>query len=98
MLSLLWTGIVIALLARHPLTAQGISRSSLAGIVIDVTGSVVPDAVVHLKGPNGDVMRTDSGRDGTFLFRNLSSGRFDIEVEHANFADTPRQCDWTGLQ
>src|SRR5215218_1083046 len=85
MLSLLWTGIVIALLARHPLSAQGISPSSLGGIVIDVTGAVVPDAVVHLKSPNGDVMRTDSGPDGTFRFTNLSSGRFDIEVEHAGF-------------
>src|ERR1700682_1843999 len=54
--------------------AQDITKGSIAGIVRDATGAVVPNATVKLSSPTGD-RTTTTNSTGEYLFPNLPGGQ-----------------------
>ena len=68
------------------LQAQDITKGSIAGVVRDATGAVVPGATVKLTSPYGD-RTTTTESDGAYSFLNLVVGSgYNLSVEHAGFA------------
>src|SRR5277367_2027233 len=75
-------GFSLTLLAAH---AQ-VGESSLAGLVSDPSGAVVPNAQIALKGVDGSVIRSVTSReDGTYLIPTLLPGRYTLTVSSAGF-------------
>lgn len=65
--------------------AQDITKGSIAGVVKDQSGAVVPDAKVQLTSPFGQ-RSTTTGPDGQYVFPNLIVGTgYTISVEKAGF-------------
>lgn len=74
-----------SLLVATPMLAQDISRGSIAGIVRDATGAVVPGAKVTLTSPFGD-RTTTTGSAGDYLFPNLVAGAgYGVSVVQTGF-------------
>ena len=66
--------------------AQDVSKGSIAGVVRDATGSVVPDATVTLSSPTGE-KKTKTNSLGEFLFTNLNPGPdYGVSVEKTGFS------------
>ncbi len=63
---------VICLMAGS-LAAQDITKGSIAGVVRDPTGAVVPNATVKLESPNGN-RETKTGSAGDYMFSSLVPG------------------------
>jgi|GEM_PF-2059617 len=70
-----------------PLTARAqVGSSSLAGLVTDPTGAVIPGAQIALHGADGSVIRTvESRADGTYLIPTLMPGRYQLTVSAPGF-------------
>lgn len=67
------------------LNAQDITKGSIAGVVRDATGAVVPDAKVTLASPYGNRTAT-TGQAGDYAFPNLVVGSgYTITVEKSGF-------------
>src|SRR5262245_20363738 len=64
--------------------AQDRTRGTIAGIVEDSSGAVVPNAKVTLTGPFGTQTIATDAR-GTFLFPNLTPGPFTVRAELSGF-------------
>src|SRR5438309_11924722 len=78
--------IVAALVWTVPLLAQ-YNTASLAGTVIDATGSSVPGATVTVRDKGTGLSTTMPTRfDGTFLFPSLPVGEYQLKVEKDGFA------------
>jgi hypothetical protein len=79
------------LLIVRPAMAQRapVSAGTVTGVVVDVTGAVLPDALVELKGANGATVKTVA-TDGTGAFRidGVAQGRYDVLVTFAGFRPT----------
>src|SRR2546422_6994077 len=77
MAALVWT---VPLLAQY-------NAASLAGTVIDATGSSVPGATVTVRDKDTGLSTTMPTRfDGTFLFPSLPVGEYRLKVEKDGFA------------
>jgi outer membrane receptor protein involved in Fe transport len=77
---------ILALLALSCLQAQDITKGSIAGVVRDATGAVVPGATVKLTSPYGDRATTTTS-EGTYSFPSLTAGTgYNISVEQTGFA------------
>jgi len=63
---------------------------ALRGTVTDPSGSVVPGAMVQLRGPGGE-RRVRTGGDGAYLVRGLRAGRYDVRYIARGFAVTERR-------
>ncbi len=79
---------LVALLALLivPAFSQDITKGSIAGVVRDATGAVIPNVEVKLKSPHGD-RTTSTGSAGDYQFPNLVVGPgYEVSVERAGFA------------
>src|SRR5713226_4628594 len=69
-----------------PAFGQDITKGSIAGVVRDATGAVIPNVEVRLKSPYGDRMTT-TGSAGDYQFPNLVVGPgYEVSVDKAGFA------------
>ena len=77
--------IAVFLLAATPIVAQ-MTGARLAGTVTDMTGSVITDATVTITNEaTGISEKTDTGSTGTYIFRGLQPGVYDVKAEHHGF-------------
>jgi hypothetical protein len=67
------------------LSAQPSAGPSLRGVVRDPSGSLVPSAVVELRGPGGTQTKTTAA-DGAYLFSPLAPGKYNLKVTATGFA------------
>jgi len=67
--------------------AQDRTRGTIAGVVEDSTGAVVPNANVTLTGPLGEISLTTDSR-GAFLVPNLNPGQYAVRASLAGFRPT----------
>jgi len=78
--------LLLALSVFLTLQAQDITKGTIAGVVRDATGALVPGANVKLSSPHGD-RTTTTNAEGAYSFLNLVVGPgYDLTVEHAGFA------------
>jgi hypothetical protein len=70
-----------------PLNVQAqVGEASLAGLVSDPTGAVVPQAQIALHGLDGAIIRSVTSRqDGTYLIPTLLPGSYSLTVSAAGF-------------
>src|ERR1700761_5440361 len=70
-----------------PLGLQAqVGESSVAGLVSDSTGAVVPKAQIALEGVDGSTIRSvESRSDGTYVILTLLPGRYSLTVSAAGF-------------
>ena len=79
--------LAILICALATLLAQGQTRTgSLHGSVTDPSGAAVVGADVQLTGPDGATLTTKSGKDGTYIFRNLVPGKYTLKSQSKGFA------------
>ena len=70
----------------------GQNSGSVAGVVIDQTGAVVPNASVTMLNPETGVpTKTTSLADGSYLVNNLNPAKYDITAEAAGFKTFARK-------
>src|SRR5689334_11630429 len=67
--------------------AQDPTRGTIAGVVQDSTGAVVPNANVTLTGPLGEINLTTDSR-GAFLAPNLNPGQYSVRASLTGFRPT----------
>jgi protocatechuate 3,4-dioxygenase beta subunit len=67
--------------------AQGAVGGSLTGVVTDETGALVPNAQVSLTNEATAVrLETRTNDVGTYMFNNLSPGRYTLAAQVTGFA------------
>jgi len=78
----------VTLLAALPARAQ-LAGANLSGVVMDTSGSSVPNAMVSIKNVSTGVIReVQSNSDGLYSAPNLSPGDYDIEASARSFSKT----------
>jgi hypothetical protein len=78
--------LLLALFAFTCLQAQDITKGSIAGVVRDASGAVVPGATVKLTSPSGD-RTTTTNSAGEYSFLNMVIGPgYSVTVDKAGFA------------
>src|SRR5579863_3512123 len=76
---------VVALLTIG-LPAQAATQGAIGGRVFDPQGAVVAHAKMTLVGRDGNpVSSMETGADGSFQFRNLNSGWYQVRVQASGF-------------
>ena len=76
----------VMLAALFCLQAQDITKGSIAGVVRDATGAVIPGATVKLSSANGD-HTTTTNATGEYLFPNLPVGPgYVVSVDQQGFS------------
>ena len=77
--------LLLAFLAFGCLQAQDITKGTIAGVIRDASGAVVPEAAVKLTSPYGD-RSTTSNNSGEYSFHNLVVGPgYNLTVEQPGF-------------
>ena len=90
--------LVLALGDHPPLLAQSGASTALSGTVMDMTGAVLPGAVVTITFVSTEAQRSvRTDHDGGFLFLQLSMGTYRISVHVASFASTTQEVTYTGV-
>jgi hypothetical protein len=85
------------LFARGPQALGEPSPDTLAGLVLDPSGAVVPGVPVVLRGAQGAVQATAvADGQGAFEFRGVPPGRYVLEVTVAGFKPASTAVRWTG--
>jgi hypothetical protein len=78
--------LLLALLAFAGLQAQDVTKGSIAGVVRDASGAVVPAAPVKLSSPFGD-HNTTTNSSGEYSFHNLTVGPgYSVTVSQPGFS------------
>ncbi len=78
-------GVLVALGLILPAVAQD-TRGSIAGLIVDSSGSIVPAATVTVTETDTNVStRTTSGSDGLFLAAGVVPGSYSLRIEAAGF-------------
>src|SRR5580698_9928446 len=78
--------LLLALFAFSCMQAQDTTKGSIAGVVKDASGSVVPGATVKLASPEGD-RTTTTNSAGEYSFLNIVVGPgYSVRAEKAGFA------------
>ena len=72
-----WRSAFLLLLLSLPVLAQ---TASLRGQVADQSGAVIPGATVSLSSPAEPPKSAQTGDDGTYLFRDLTPGKYAVRV------------------
>ena len=85
--SLKFFSLFVCCLFLLPLGVQAqVGESSLAGLVSDPTGAVVPKAEIALQGVDGSTIRSAISReDGTYVILTLQPGRYTLTVSVTGF-------------
>lgn len=74
--------------------AQTTTTGSIAGVVTDPSGAVVPDVKITLKNPSrGAEQDTKTTREGTYRFDLLLPGKYSLTASARNFQTVVRQID-----
>ena len=86
-----WLTFVIVIALSTPAAAQ--VTGSIAGIVRDSSGAVLPGVTVTVRGSalRRDSLSTTSGQDGSYRLTLLPPGVYDVVVELAGFATQTRR-------
>ena len=85
--------VVIVIFSPH-LPAGANNAGSISGVVLDVSGGVVPGASAILRNSDTGIEGTSSTNDdGFYVFTAVPVGRYEIEVSHSGFKPYKR----TGL-
>ncbi len=80
--------IAILILSCATGAAFAADESTVDGVVLDASGSVVPGATIALKRPDGSpVGSTTSDARGTFAFERVTPGRYDVAAHLDGFKD-----------
>ncbi|TNE86872.1 MAG: TonB-dependent receptor [Deltaproteobacteria bacterium] len=86
--------LAVALFANLPAIAEAAEFGDIRGVLEDTDGMPVPNAEITLKGPNVPMPRTENtAEDGSFSFRNLPPGTYDVEVVFQGKVVTKGQVD-----
>lgn len=72
----------VATAAAPSITLGG--RGSITGVIVDVTGAVIPRAEVTLN----DIYRTETDSEGRYYFRGLPEGKYTVEMWSPGFQAT----------
>ena len=75
----------VHLLSARPSCGQG-QTAVIRGQVTDPSGGVLVGATVLLTTPGGDSVDTTTNKDGTYEFRNLAAGSYEIKAVAEGFA------------
>jgi Carboxypeptidase regulatory-like domain/TonB-dependent Receptor Plug Domain/TonB dependent receptor len=79
--------VVLLLAGSLSLRAQGIITGSITGTVADATGAVIPGAVViATQTATNQSSKTISGKDGSFSFKALPIGSYQLVISNAGFS------------
>src|ERR1700730_18310654 len=90
--------LIVPIYSGSFLLAQSGTSSALSGIVTDATGATMPGATVTGTFVSTQAQRTTvTGRDGAFLFLQLSAGTYRISVQAVGFAPTAQEVTYTGV-
>jgi carboxypeptidase family protein len=78
--------ILTVLLASTLLAAQTSTTGSLAGVVVDPTGALIPAAHLILKdNAKGTIQEVDSDAEGSYLVPFLAPANYTVTVSHVGF-------------
>ncbi|MCU1261926.1 MAG: hypothetical protein JWO80_4811, partial [Bryobacterales bacterium] len=79
--------VAFAILSLGPVSAQDTGTGTLIGVVIDPSGSAVPNAKVSLTGTATQQTRTSmTDASGNYIFPALPFGSYDVTVNASGFA------------
>jgi Carboxypeptidase regulatory-like domain len=83
-------GLVLAICAGSlPAWAQSTSTGTVAGVVTDQSGAVVPDAAVRLTDTTTNIARTTTtNKDGRYIFVDVSPSVYNIAITKKGFSTT----------
>src|SRR5882762_2366997 len=80
--------LIVTVLAALPARAQ-LAGANLSGVVMDASGSSVPNAAISIKNVTTGVIReVQSNSDGLYSAPNLLTGDYDIEASARSFSKT----------
>ena len=77
----------LSFVAARDVSAQ-VNTASLAGLVKDPSGAVIPNAKITARNPSVGIQRTSqSNGDGYYFLPDLPVGRYEISVEKTRLSD-----------
>lgn len=82
---LLFAALLFGFIVKPPHSAEAQSNGSVYGQVLDPDGALVPGAIVVLTSRT-KVLKTESGGDGTFSFKGVAPGSYNLNVDAAGFS------------
>jgi hypothetical protein len=81
------TFLTAAVLLQQQARAQGITTGSISGTVADATGAVIPGATVTTTAKATNIaLKTASGSDGSFSFKDVPIGTYTLVITESGFA------------
>ena len=86
MAGIVWCVCIVLLILALPRPASGQATGTIAGIVTDPSGSVIPNAkVTAVRIETGVTQATVTSSAGTFTLPNLAVGTYRVTVEAEGF-------------
>ena len=90
--------LLVLAMVNTGLKAQSGISSALSGTVVDSSGALIPGAEVALTFSSSGAQRsTSTGAEGGFLFLQLNTGAYKLEVDAPGFAASTRQLTYSGV-
>jgi Carboxypeptidase regulatory-like domain len=90
--------LLIAATISNGLRAQSGATAALSGTVADPSGAVLPGATVTLTFlSSGAERKATAGPEGGFLFLQLSTGDYRVDVDATGFAEKSQQVTYQGV-
>ena len=83
--------LLLTLLLTTPLLAQTKPKGTITGVLWDVTGAVIPNAAVVLRGSNDFRREKKSDGQGQFSFTGLADGKYELQVTSLGFTPIMQQ-------
>jgi hypothetical protein len=81
--------VLVVCAGRLPAWAQSTSTGTVAGVVTDQSGAVVPDAAVRLTDTTTNIARTTTtNKDGRYIFVDVSPSIYNIAITKKGFSTT----------
>jgi Carboxypeptidase regulatory-like domain len=86
--------VISSICSPRLLVAQSLTTGSIAGVVSDQSGAVVPDAKIALRGSaQGDTRDRTTGKDGGYRFDLLNPGSYVVTVTATGFESSNRSVE-----
>lgn len=83
--------IVLLTVTLSTVLAQG--HATLHGSIIDESGASIVHAALTLVDSNGMERKTTTGSDGTYLYNNLSPGKYEVRVNAQGFGQSESEVE-----